>query len=81
MTHYIYDVIALNSFNMVKEDRRSRKDRESDTMAMLSGFKGALFSAKNPKKNKEKIKEQEQPRGKIYSLWIIIYDSWWVINK
>ena len=36
-----------------KEDfnsgKKVRKNRESDTMAMLSGFKNALFDAKNPK--------------------------------
>ena len=51
---------ALNSFRMVKEDKRSRKERESDTMAMLSGFKGALFNAKNPKKAKQVQEESEK---------------------
>ena len=40
-----------------KEDFNSgknvRKNRESDTMAMLSGFKNALFDAKSEKSKKK----------------------------
>ena len=41
----------------VKEaDKRTRRDREDDTMAMLTGFRGALFEARKPKsKNDEEV--------------------------
>ena len=38
----------------VKEaDKRTRRDREDDTMAMLTGFRGALFEARKPKSKKD----------------------------
>ena len=40
-------------------EKISKKDRESETMAMLTGFKGALFTARNPKAAKEKAEKEK----------------------
>ena len=48
-----------NSFKNVKMEKISKKDRESETMAMLTGFKGALFTARNPKAAKEKAEKEK----------------------
>ena len=53
-----------NSFKNVKMEKISKKDRESETMAMLTGFKGALFTARNPKAAKEKA---EKEKGSYFS--------------
>ena len=52
-------------------EKISKKDRESETMAMLTGFKGALFTARNPKAAKEKA-EKEKGTNIFY---ISIYGS------
>jgi len=52
-----------NSFKNVKMEKISKKDRESETMAMLTGFKGALFSARNPKAAKEKAEKEKAEPG------------------
>ena len=58
---------ALNK--RVKEaDKRTRKDREDDTMAMLSGFRGALFEARKPKTKSDKADENEAPKKGTFSL-------------
>ena len=40
-------------------EKISKKDRESETMAMLTGFKGALFTARNPKAAKENADKEK----------------------
>jgi len=52
-----------NSFKNVKMEKISKKDRESETMAMLTGFKGALFTARNPKAAKEKAEKEKAEPG------------------
>ena len=59
---------ALNK--RVKEaDKRTRKDREDDTMAMLNGFRGALFEARKPKTKKDKSDENDASKKGIFCLY------------
>lgn len=64
-----------NSFKLVKKEKASRKNRESETMAMLTGFKGALFNARNPKKAKE-TEEEDKEKEKAEPGDDIIGNSW-----
>ena len=59
---------ALNK--RVKEaDKRTRKDRENDTMAMLSGFRGALFEARKPKTKSDKSDDNDAIKKGSFSLY------------
>ena len=62
---------AKNKFS--KEDMNAgkavRKDRESDTMAMLSGFKNVLFQARKGAKNEG----EKESSGRQIFIYIHVY--------